>query len=456
MNFNRDKTIGELSSLANEIQKLKEDRKQRRPLLIEFCGSPKSGKTTTITSLNIFLKRSGFSTKVLSERAGVCPIRNKTHPFFNIWTLTSAISETVELIEQGRDKVDIVIADRGIFDAISWFTWLNSNPNINSPYLSKPEFDKIKGFILLDIWKKYLDLIYVFKVNPDTSITREYSHLLTDERGSIMNKQVLNSFNGSVSSCISTYENHFRKIIEIQTDINERDNNPSLVSYEVTKEILLALKSLLIEKIGYVEKNETKFNYGLNSYHLLRKMNLKFGDRDKVENSDAIQPIPIAVITNKERNKVFVVKKSDLRTSKDSPEKEKTLLYVGGHVRIEDADTDNIDIIMLRALEREIQEEIGESFSIDQLLPYLIYTPDNPKSKKHIAVCYVIEMNLEEKRFKLRSDEFIMKTGKSISGRILPIKELLSGKNKFESWSTEILKKEFNHDIRQPDLFGKK
>ena len=73
----RNKSIRELENLAIEILDFKAERKLRRPLLIEFCGSPKSGKSTTITSLNQFLKRNGFTTTVLTERASVCPVSNK-------------------------------------------------------------------------------------------------------------------------------------------------------------------------------------------------------------------------------------------------------------------------------------------------------------------------------------------------------------------------------------------
>jgi len=61
-----------------------------------------------------------------------------------------------------------------------------------------------------------------------------------------------------------------------------------------------------------------------------------FGNRDIVEKSYNLQIVPIAVITNKERDKVLVVKKSPKRTFIDSPEHEKLLLYIGGHIRIED------------------------------------------------------------------------------------------------------------------------
>lgn len=450
----RKQSIKNLSEIAKEIQSLKLERKQRRPLLIEFCGSPKSGKSTTITSLNIFLKRSGFKTKILTERAGICPIQNKTHPFFNLWTLTSALSEILELIEYGKDVVDIIIADRGVFDSLCWFNWLKSNPNSNSPYLSQDEYTIISNFILLDKWLKHIDIVYTFKVDPETSIAREYSNLLTDERGSIMNEEVLVGFNKAIDTTVKKYGHRFRKIIEIKTDTTNKDKNPNQVSYEVTNEILTSLKSLLIEKIGfYKQKDLIKLEHGINQYSMLSTLELSYNDRDKVEETFDIQPIPIAVITNKERTKVFVVKKSLTRTSKNSPEANKVLFYIGGHVRSEDEQNDTQKTI-LRALEREIHEEIGESFSLNNIKPYLIYTPDTEKSKKHLAICYVLEMNLNEKTFKLTSDEFIQKTGKSISGRVLTIKELVENdKNKFESWTYELLKKEFNLDLKPESLF---
>src|SRR5690606_32366109 len=146
---------------------------------------------TTINSLNIFLKRNGFKTVVLTERASVCPIRNKTHPFFNIWTLASAMSEIVKYLEQVDSRVDIIISDRGLFDALCWFEWLNTNPTHRAPYLDSDSYKRLENFILMDMWLNYLDLVYIFQVKPQTSINREYANLLTEKRGSIMREPVL-------------------------------------------------------------------------------------------------------------------------------------------------------------------------------------------------------------------------------------------------------------------------
>ena len=53
--------------------------KARKPLVIEFAGVPKAGKTSTLTQVQAFLKRCGFRTDVMVERASVCPIRDKKH-----------------------------------------------------------------------------------------------------------------------------------------------------------------------------------------------------------------------------------------------------------------------------------------------------------------------------------------------------------------------------------------
>ena len=236
--LDKKKTIRELEKLAKEVLNLKQDREQRRPLLIEFCGSPKAGKSTTIASLNIFLKRNGFNTVVLTERASVCPIDNKTHPFFNFWTMSSAIADIVKHLDMGAGKIDIIISDRGIFDSLCWFNWLNKNPSLSSPYLDNKTFSGLQKFILMDMWRDYIDLIYIFRVNPETSIKREYSNLLTEKRGTIMTEDVLGGFNDSVKYVVDKFGDKFRNIKIIETDTPDTDDDPNTVGYFVTNEIV--------------------------------------------------------------------------------------------------------------------------------------------------------------------------------------------------------------------------
>ena len=57
----------------------------RRPIVFEFAGVPKAGKTSTLNALQLFLKRCGFRVEVVVESASISPIRDKTDFNFNVW-----------------------------------------------------------------------------------------------------------------------------------------------------------------------------------------------------------------------------------------------------------------------------------------------------------------------------------------------------------------------------------
>ena len=448
----KSKIIKELEKLVQQVLDLKSSRTQRRPLFIEFCGSPKSGKSTTINSLSMFFRRNGLKIAVLTERAGICPIQNKTHPNFNIWTLCSVIADMLEKMEHGKEKIDIIIADRGIFDALCWFNWLNTNPSDKNPYLSNENFKELTTFINSDIWKRNIDLIYVFIVDPKTSIEREYSALLTEKRGSIMREDVLETYNTSVEQVITEYSQYYRQVEKIKTDEDDLSGNPNKVNYIVTKSVLQNLIDLMDEKIGYISMQVLQDKNLLSS---LKETKLLFGNRIDVEkDSKAVQPIPIAVITNKSRDKLLVVKKNAKKTDKSSPEKDKLLGYIGGHVRHEDNVKDDFFKTIQNALHREIQEEINESISICATDPILIYVDDNERSRQHLAICYIVEMDLDNKQFKITSDELTMKSGTSKSGKVMTPHELVS--EALEKWTIEILDKVFKIkcNINQEELFN--
>ena len=86
MEQERQEIIDCLKQHASEVKKLKETHRKRRPIVIEFSGSPKAGKTSCINSLRQFLKRNGFEVEIIQERASVCPVSDKRSPMFNVWT----------------------------------------------------------------------------------------------------------------------------------------------------------------------------------------------------------------------------------------------------------------------------------------------------------------------------------------------------------------------------------
>jgi hypothetical protein len=454
----RKKSITELEEKAKRLKGLKDKHGKRRPVLIEFCGTPKSGKTTSISALNIFLKRNGFNTEVIQEMAVFCPITNKTHPHFNTWTLFSSLSELIK--HYSNNNIDFILVDRSIFDALCWFDWLN-NSNEDSPYLDDKTFESYENLLIgSKLLSSLFSLTLVFKANPDICMNREFSFLLTDKAGSIMNEHVLSSFNISIDNCLNKYKHKFNKIELFDTTPEDK---PEEVNRKVTEKTLDSLLNLIKEDIGYLPQNlSQRLIEGVNDFSVLDNQELEFGEREFIESTNNIQPIPIAVITNEEKTKVLIVRKSAKKAEVGSPERNRYLLYMGGHIRQEDKhDNGNTLIEIFRnTLNREIYEEIGESIYSKEVKPFLIYNTDNPKSKKHLAICFTIKLkDFEYKNFKIVSEELVRKSGTSKSGHTLSIDDVkFNYANNFEPWSLAILKHIFGQspNRHQMELFSNK
>jgi len=444
----REEKIKELEMKAKTIKDLKDQHRKRRPIVIEFCGSPKSGKSSSITSLNTFLKRNGFKTYVLSEKASQCPISDKQSPLFNVWTCSSTINEINAIMDTtnpaSEDSIDFIICDRGIFDALCWFKWLKKNNHMRDE-----EYTILTKYATLYRWQKNIDLVYVFLATPEQSIKREYANLLTDKRGSIMREDVLDDYKKAVMETFEEYKESFRATAIIDTSERTQDD----VGYEVTLKTLDTLKDMLMEKIGYIyRKDIPSLQTGLHTFSSISGVfpQVHYDLREKVEkNSELLQPIAIAALVTKAGDKILCVKKSDKSTEKGSPEHASLLCYVGGHMRKEDESStcEKFEDILQNTLERELHEELGITIATGQYTDmFYIYTPDTKKSTMHIAIGKIIYVD-EETKFRLDKYELTQSTGTSKSGKFMPITEITESKFKLESWSKAILNDKF------PQLF---
>ena len=444
-----DSIIKELEELAAEVLQLKKTSIPRRPIVIEFCGSPKAGKTSCISSLAMFLRRNDFRVKVLVERASVCPVISKYDPLFNIWTVCSAVAELSEILSNSPKDYDVVIMDRGLFDALCWFEWQHEHQHLDNDSL-----ERIVSFLTLKKWQSTIDLVLAFVAKSETSIDREYASLLTRKRGSIMREPTLESYMNTIYRVAREKQGVFRRV-EI-FDTTHKDQNT--VSYEVTKQLLGILRESTAESVGYIslDKFVGKPFGGIVEFtsELLPAGNcVEFAARTLVEaNESVVQPIPVVVITDKLRTCVLAAKKNRKAARDSSPEYNKTLLYFGGHTRLEDSfasDAKDVMTICKAAITRELKEETGIDFYPENLFPqYLIWEKDNDRSKRHLAICFVWEADPETLQIRLDRNEF------SVSGpttnHFLDINEVLS--EPLESWSKAILRKVFSTYVDQSTL----
>lgn len=447
-----EKNIAELESLAERVRIMKKDYRQRRPIVIEFCGSPKSGKTSCINSLNLFLKRNGFKTGVIAEQASICPIKDKHSPVFNVWTANSTIGLLSSMLDPRRnEQLDIIICDRAIFDALCWFEWMLSKETLDNS-----EYCHLTNYISMPRWANKIDLVYIFKASPEVSIKREYTHLLTRKPGSIMNQKILTEYLTSIENAKEHFAARFRMVQEIDTTEIGQDE----VSAEVTKTILHKLEDLIIEKVGFVEKDILEIQNlfenpnGIN-YKWLEDMSIPldkvmFNRRDKVEdNNNQLQFIPIGILTNPEHSRILILRKQPIAT-KYSADGNSYLTWFGGHMREEDKinGLSTFEEVAKITLKRETEEELGISISLDSIKPYYLYSMDHEKSINHLAVCFLIEKDLDNLKLSINTDELVTNKGTSRSGTFIDIEKLKHGPfAPTEKWSQIILSKLFGIEV---------
>lgn len=189
MKNNQEKDFEDLLSRAQKISQKVTSDPEWQPVVIEFAGSPKSGKSTNIDILNHFFRRTGFN--VYAPTEGV----SKRTPYhlkrdlmaYNSWALCYAISELLVGC-YNVDKYHIVILDRGPFDSLAWMRLLLEDGKLN-----KEDYNTILGFVTLDKWKNLVKRIYLFTCDPKVSMKRELDAKLIRLPGAVMNKNMLAS-----------------------------------------------------------------------------------------------------------------------------------------------------------------------------------------------------------------------------------------------------------------------
>jgi hypothetical protein len=179
------------SDLQQRAERLAADfQASKRPtLVVEFAGVPKAGKTSTLNHVYAFLRRCRFKCEIVAERASVCPIRDKKHFNFNIWTACTSLSQLLEKTQTPprEGDPDILFLDRGIFDAVCWLHLLERLGRIK-----RSDREITEAFTLIEDWTSRISGVVAMTATPDDAMKREQGLLPVAELGgSIMNPIVL-------------------------------------------------------------------------------------------------------------------------------------------------------------------------------------------------------------------------------------------------------------------------
>ena len=432
--------------------------KARKPLVIEFAGVPKAGKTTTLTHVQTFLKRCGFRTDVVVERASVCPIRDKKHANFNVWTACTTLAQILEKTQNPPkpDDPQILFLDRGLFDSICWMTMMEEISRIR-----KEERESIQSFLTIADWRKRITAVFVMLASPSDAMKREQGLLpVQDASGSIMNKETLNQIRTVNQRCIKQLHNDFH-IFPIDTSSGETKGNQKRTTEIVAETILSLVEGHVNENILCCPKDlvtslfPDRCYIGNADVSALTKVflgpNAVFRPRNEVEeDASVVQALPIVIVRNVDGD---VLRLRRREKTINNPLHDKIVIWAGGHVRCEDADNgDPLVHCAIRELEEELRLQVERS---SLRLIGATYFNNGERTSKHVGIIYEWRSKTNDVAAVLSRSEFFERRGTSLSGSFAKIEQLAEDVEKRklkEPWSVEIVRNYLANDTIE-DLF---
>jgi predicted NUDIX family phosphoesterase len=406
-----------------------------RAFVIEFAGTPKSGKSTAVEAVRHFFSRNGFRVHVLAERAAVCPIPMKGHLFFNTWCACSMLAELLANVEA---DADIIIVDRGIFDALVWL-----NLQLQRGEITSEEAGTIDSFLLLDRWRTLIDLVVVMNVPAQEAMNRENSQRITKKAGSIMNEKVLETFSDAVSVAFEKYGPKFPGSIRHDTSGHDvRGSNTQLAG-----KILDALKTFLDPEILVVPRanlGQLQLDHDGNFSEAAAekaieciKAHGRFVRRSQAESDDSVvQIIPCGILVYNDKVFIFRRKEADSKYRLYG----KTTILEATHTE-KNANRSDVRSLLEGVLSKRIARSLflGKKFPME-LMGYC-WDTDDANSKKHFAMVFKVNIDSENTADDLRKKEFRRWRGPSRAGEFMSWQELKEQASELnlEPWSDSIL-----------------
>jgi len=423
--------IEELEGRAEKLRSLL--RYAPRAFVMEFSGTPKSGKSTSVEAVRQFLSRHGFRVHVLAERAAVCPIPMKGHLFFNTWCASSMLAELLANVES---QTDIIIVDRGLFDALVWLTLQEKRGE-----LTGGEARTIGSFLLLDRWRRLIDVPIVMSVSVEEALAREKAMHITAKSGSIMNPTVLSAISCSVDEAISRYGPKFNGVISHDTT-NQQVNESNI---GLANKILDRLERFLNPDILAVTRREVESllsgpgdAFGEKAVQNVLgcvESHCRFMARDEVEkNFGYVQIIPSAILKFEDQIFLFERKETDPKYRLFG----KTTIWKGCHVSRREG------LRIPQMLKEALLERITRLLFLSRTFPVEVlgycWDAEDEISSRHLGIIYQITIDNSHTALDLKRKEFKSMRGDGFGGRFVDCETLWTQEiqNSLESWSLAI------------------
>ncbi len=251
--FNDDKDyyleLKKLHAMKMEVKRLKELCELSKPFVIEFAGTPRTGKTTTINNLYDFFKKGGFNVnlieefttskyykKILKEKLSSVSVEE-----CNVIILQEVVNQLNKALTQ---NFDIILIDRSINDRLIWnyIRYIHNDMKKETYLKIKEEYKTIS--------RDLIDVLIVTYADSLTALKRDYLFSLALEDRNFLNFKNIDDYNDAMNNLDSLLSKSVLSYFPIDTsDTNLRD---------VSKKAAFQILSVMRKK--YIKSFNKKYN----------------------------------------------------------------------------------------------------------------------------------------------------------------------------------------------------
>lgn len=213
-----------LNAQKLELKRLKALCNLSKPFVIEFCGTPRTGKTTILNNLYDFFKKGDFSVNLVEEfttskyyREILFPqFKNKSAAELNI----CIIKEVAEKLKQATSqKNDIIMIDRSLNDRAIWNYRIFKRNDI-----SEEQYNNIVAEYSA-LSKQLIDMLIIGYTDAKTSLKRDYINSLALEPRRFLNIDNIEEYNASMEKSMGVFEQSVENIYKLDiTNITSRES----------------------------------------------------------------------------------------------------------------------------------------------------------------------------------------------------------------------------------------
>lgn len=228
-----------------EIYKLRNALSETIPYVIEFTGTPRTGKTTLMNNLYDFFKKKGFSVEVLEEFTTSKKYKKEIYPLLkdkykNVVNTEIPKYVLKQLEDAINKKVDIILIDRSLFDRLIWVDRL-----VLKDGMSNIEYEEYKK-TYIPLIKNKINIIISTYTDSLTALKRDYQANLSLEKRNFLNEDNINEYNKSLLNMKQLAEKeNINFYLFDTTDKNQRE-----ISFDVINYILESMRKEYIDRVN--------------------------------------------------------------------------------------------------------------------------------------------------------------------------------------------------------------